>query len=112
MGLKNGSVSKKASNGEYVRGVFAHKHGTRRKARNYMKYFMFPEGFMLSVLLKCKVEDPPIRSTCPPDQWILPEDGVQVEVVYFHFVRFEDCTPGNFWTWGLWEPNHEAKPFG
>lgn len=113
-GLKKGTARKKAATNSttYLQGVFVHKHGTRHKARNYMKYFMFPEGFMLSVLLKCRVADPPVRRTCPPDQWCLPECGVQVDIVYFHFARFEDYIPGHFWTWGLWEPKHEAPPWG
>jgi hypothetical protein len=110
-GLRQGPARKKASNGDPIGGVFVHKHGSRHKARSYMKYFMFPEGFMVSVLLKCRVADPPIRRTCPPDHWCLPDDGVQVETVYFHFIRFEDCTPFTFWTWGLWEPRLEANPW-
>jgi hypothetical protein len=110
-GLKQGPSPKQARNRQVMRGVFVHKHGTKHKARHYMKYFMFPEGFLLSVLLQCRVADPPTRRTCPPDQWCLPEDGVQVEKVYFHFVRFEDATPGAFWTWGQWEPKHEANPW-
>jgi hypothetical protein len=95
-----------------VGGLFVHKHGTRQNARNYMKYFLFPEGFMVSVLLKCRVAEPPIRITCPPDQWcVLAEDGVQTQVVYFHFIRFEDVEPGHFWNWGQWEPKHEANPW-
>ena len=51
-GLEAGPSSKAASNGEQIRIVFIHKHGTMAKARNYMKYFM-SEGFYVSVLLRC-----------------------------------------------------------
>ena len=53
---------------EMVQGVFMHKHGARRLARNYMTYWMFPEGFVVSVLLQCRAADPPARRTCLPDQ--------------------------------------------
>jgi len=35
-GLQPGPAAKTASNGQLVRGIFVHKHGTRHKARNYM----------------------------------------------------------------------------
>ena len=111
-GLQPGPATKAARNGERISGVFAHKHGTRAKARNYMKYFLLPEGFVVGVLLTLKVEDPPIRRTCPPDQWCLPPNGVQVQEVGFHFLRFEDLTPGEFWIAGMWDPHKEVSPRG
>jgi hypothetical protein len=110
-GLTPGPAENRASNGDIVRGVFVHKHGTKHKARNYMAYVMFPGGFMVGVLLKCTVAGPPIRRTCPPDQWcVVSNEGVQTDVVYFHFIKFEDVQPGEFWTWGNWDPKIEANP--
>ena len=37
-------------------GVYCHKHGTRRKAANYMKYFQYP-GFIAAPLLELKVRN-------------------------------------------------------
>jgi hypothetical protein len=113
-GLKPGPAKIRAFSGEIVRGIFVHKHGTRNKARDYMRYVMFPAGFMVGVLLKCTVADPPIRRTCPPDQWCVVSTGVQTDVVYFHFIKFEDVRrqPGEFWTWGQWDPKLEANPLG
>ena len=102
---------KQASNGEQISGVFVHKHGTRHKARNYMKYFMFSGGFIVGVLLQCRVADPPQRRTFPPDQWCLPENCVQVEVVHFHFVAFEDVLPGHLYIYGEWESVQGAPPW-
>ena len=48
--------------------------------------------------------------TCPPDQWCLPEDGVEVQSIGFHFLRLEDMTPGDFWLLGAWDPHHEVPP--
>jgi hypothetical protein len=112
-GLTPGPAENRASNGDIVRGVFVHKHGTKHKARNYMTYVMFPGGFMVGVLLKCTVADSPFRRICPPDHWcMLFNDGVQTDVVYFHFIKFEDVhrQPGDFWTWGDWDPKLEANP--
>ena len=111
-GLLEGPSLKADRNGRLVRGVFVHKHGTRKKARNYMKHVLFPGGFAVGVLLTCRVEDPPKRRTCPPDQWCLPQDGVQVESVGFHFLRFEDVDlrPGEFWIAGMWDPCNEVSP--
>ena len=75
-----------------------------------MKYVLFPEGFAVGVLLTCRVADPPARRTCPPDQWCLPQHGVQVESVGFHVLRFEDVTPGEFWVFGMWHPRNEVSP--
>ena len=89
-GLLPGPARKTASNGERIGGVFVHKHGTRNKDRNYMKHIMFPEGFAVGVLLTCRIEDPPVRRTCPPDQWCLLQDGVQVESVGFAISKFTE----------------------
>ena len=111
LGLRPGPAMKAASNGERIGGCFVHKHGTRNKARNYMKYVLFPEdGFAVSVLLTCRVADPPVRRTCPPDQWCLPPHGVQVESVSFHMLRFEDVRPGTLWIAGVWDPCNEVSP--
>ena len=75
-----------------------------------MKYIMFPQGFAVGVLLTCKIEDPPIRRTCPPDQWCVPQNAVQVQSVGFHFVRFEDVKPGELWLAGMWDSSNEVSP--
>ena len=110
-GLKaNPGTKKKASNGDYLSGVFCHKHGTLSKARGYMRYFTFPGGFIAAPLFQCRVANPPIRRTCPPDQWCLPEDGVQVTHVHFHPVANEDVQPEQFWIVGSWHADLEANP--
>ena len=105
-GLKTGPSQKQASNGESISGVFVHKHGTRSKARGYMKYFMFPGGFVAAPLFMCLVDDPPARRTCPPDQC-----GVQMTAVHFHLVAFEDIAPGDLWIYGPWSSSLEAHPW-
>ena len=76
-----------------------------------MKYFMFPGGFVAAPLFMCLVYDPPARRTCPPDQWCLPEIGVQVTAVHFHLVAFEDVAPGDLWIYGPWSSSLEAHPW-
>ena len=66
-----------------------------------MKYRMFPGGFVVAPLFECRVADPPTRRTCPPDQWCLPANAVQVTAVHFHLVFFEDVAVVDTWTVGL-----------
>ena len=110
-GLRVGPSTKRASNKERISGVFVHKHGTRYQARGYMKYWMFPGGFVVAPLFECRVADPPERRTCPPDQWCLPANAVQVTAVHFHLVTFEEVKPGHLWIYGPWDSSVEASPW-
>jgi hypothetical protein len=100
-----------ASNKTQTSGVFVHKHGTINKARGYMKYWMFPGGFVVAPLFECRVAGPPERRTCPPDQWCLEAKAVQVIAVHFHVVPFEEVKAGDFWIYGPWEPSLEVSPW-
>lgn len=62
-------------------GVYCHKHGSRKKAANYMKYFKY-QGFIAAPLLQLKVHDP---IACG-DQWCCDPSGVQIESVWIHIV--------------------------
>jgi hypothetical protein len=110
-GLRVGPSTKMASNKKQITGVFVHKHGTINKARGYMKYWMFPGGFVVAPLFECRVAGPPERRTCPPDQWCLEANAVQVIAVHFHVVPFEEVKAGDCWIYGPWEPSLEVSPW-
>jgi DNA-directed RNA polymerase subunit RPC12/RpoP len=110
-GLRTGPSTKMASNKQQISGVFVHKHGTINKARGYMKYWMFPSGFVVAPLFECRVAGPPDRRTCPPDQWCLQAKFVQVTAVHVHVVPFEEVKAGQFWIYGPWDSSLEVFPW-
>lgn len=81
--LDTGPRAKKSNRhgGKYQYGVYCHKHGTRKKAANYMKYFEY-QGFIAAPLLQLKVHD---YIACG-DQWCCDPSGVQIESVWIHIV--------------------------
>ena len=87
-------------------GVYCHKHGTRKKAANYMKYFKY-QGFIAAPLLQLKVHDP---IACG-DQWCCDPSSVQIESVWIHIVPIRCVGRARYWIVAEpWQSSHELFP--
>ena len=85
-------------------GVYSHKHGTRAKAANYLKYFQYPNaGFIAAPLLQLKVRT---YIACG-DQWCSDPDDVQIVAVWFHIVPMASVGRQRYHILPPWEPSYE-----
>ena len=87
-------------------GVYCHKHGTRRKAANYMKYFEY-RGFIAAPLLELKVRD---YIACG-DQWFCDPSDVQIESIWIHIVPIRSVGLDHYWIVASpWRSCYELQP--
>ena len=85
-------------------GVYSHKHGTRAKAANYLKYFQYPNaGFIAAPLLQLKVRT---YIACG-DQWCSDPDDVQIVAVWFHIVPMASVGRQRYHILPPWQPWYE-----
>ena len=94
-----------------VRGFFCHKHGTRRKAGGYMKYFLVSEHMLVGVLLEMRVPvDHPHIVKCFPDQLCVPDPvkNAELRAVWFHCVSRRHTSTLQYY--GTWEDHKELRP--
>jgi hypothetical protein len=104
--LETGPRTKNDKRKQPQRGVFCHKHGTRRKCSCYLLYFQF-DGFLAAPLYELRV-CPYSRRTCG-DQWCCPPDKVQITRVWFHIVSNASAIPGQLWIAPAWEQTFEFR---
>ena len=87
-------------------GVYCHKHGTRRKAANYMKYFQYP-GFIAAPLLELKVRN---YIACG-DQWCSDPSDVQIESVWIHIAPIRSVRLNRYFIVASpWQNSYELQP--
>ena len=85
-----------------------HKHEPYNKAWSYMVYMPF-DGFLVSMLLKCKIASWTDRITCQPNQWCVEDPSkISVHTVYIHMVRFERFVFGECYAFTGWRRDLEA----
>ena len=92
----------------YQYGVYCHKHGTRKKAANYMKYFQY-QGFIAAPLLQLKVQD---YIACEPgNQWVCDPSRVQIESVWIHIVPIRSVGLNRYYIVASpWQSSYELCP--
>ena len=105
-GLHKGPSGKQIKpEGKYGTGLFVHKHGTYNKVWNYMVYMPFA-GFLVCVLLKCRIASWTDRIACQPDQWCVKDPAkVSMHTVYIHMVRFDNFVSGECYAFKGWRPD-------
>ena len=87
-------------------GVYCHKHGTRKKAANYMKYFEY-QGFIAAPLLQLKVRNP---IACG-NQWCCDPSDVQIESLWIHIVPIRCVGLNRYWIVASpWQSSYELRP--
>ena len=87
-------------------GVFCHKHGTKKKAANYMYYFQY-SGFIAAAMLELKVHG---EIACG-DQWCCDPSSVQIEAVWFHVVPIRSVGLNRYQIFQQpWQSHFEVKP--
>ena len=92
---------------KYQYGVYCHKHGTRKKAANYMKYFRY-EGIIAAPLFQLKVRDDYIACG---DQWVCDPFGVQIESVWIHIVPIRSVGLNRYYIVASpWQSSYELSP--
>ena len=92
---------------KYQYGVYCHKHGTRKKAANYMKYFEY-EGIIAAPLFQLKVRDDYIACG---DQWVCDPFGVQIESVWIHIVPIRSVGLNRYYIVASpWQSSYELYP--
>ena len=106
--LDTGPRAKRSNNHGHRRqfGVYCHKHGTRRKAANYMKYFQY-QGFIAAPLLELKVRN---YIACG-DQWCCDPSDVQIESVWIHIVPIRSVGLNRYFIVASpWQNSYELQP--
>ena len=102
----NGKISNRHGQ-RYQYGVYCHKHGTRKKAANYMKYFQY-QGFIAAPLLQLKVRNDYIACG---DQWCCDPSGVQIESVWIHIVPIRSVALNRYYIVASpWQSSYELCP--
>ena len=87
-------------------GVFCHKHGTRKKAAHYLRYFQYT-GFIAAPLLELKVHN---QIACG-DQWCCDPADVQIEAVWLHVVPITSVGLHTYYIAASpWQSSFEMRP--
>ena len=101
--LDIGPSAKKSTRHEkqYQFGVYCHKHGTKKKTANYMKYWNYKGAFIVAPLLQLNVRN---YIACE-DQWCVDPYEAQIEKLWINIVPAKPIGRNKYfildtpWTW-------------